>query len=186
MQQIPLGKSGLTVSEFCLGSMTWGSQNTEAEAHTQIACALDHGVTFWDTAEMYPTSPVRTETIGLTETIIGNWFAARGGRDKVVLASKISGAGQKFVRDGAPVTGASLRQSLDGSLRRLQTDYIDLYQIHWPNRGSYHFRKIWDFAPATDRNAVLDNMQDVLVAAQDLVTQGKIRAIGVSIESVWG
>lgn len=186
MRQIPLGKTGILVSELCLGTMTWGTQNTEEEGHAQIVQALEAGVNFWDTAEMYPTNPVRAETIGGTETIIGNWFARNGGRDKVVLATKISGEGQKMVRNGAPITGASLRAAVDASLARLQTDYIDLYQLHWPNRGSYHFRKIWSYAPTTDRSAVLAHMADVLTTAQELVAEGKIRSIGLSNESVWG
>lgn len=184
MQQIPLGRSGLTVSEYCLGTMTWGTQNTEAEAHEQIALALDHGVNFWDTAEMYPTNPTHSETVGNTERIIGNWFA-KGGRDRVVLATKITGKGN-LVRPGAPITGASFTEALDQSLARLQTDYIDLYQLHWPNRGSYHFRQNWDFKPRSDRAEVIENMLEVLQAAEVAMQAGKIRAIGLSNESVWG
>lgn len=186
MKQIPLADTGIMVSQYCLGTMSWGSQNTEAEGHAQIAMALDHGVTFWDTAEMYPTNPVRAETIGGTEAIIGNWFAQQGGREKVVLATKISGEGSSFVRGGGPITGTTLRESLEGSLRRLQTDYVDLFQLHWPNRGSYHFRKMWTYAPNTDRAAALANMEDVLKTAGDLVAEGKLRAVGLSNESVWG
>lgn len=187
MKQIPLGATGLMVSEYCLGTMTWGSQNTESEGHDQIAMALEHGVNFWDTAEMYPTNPVRAETIGGTEKIIGNWFARNGGRDKVVLATKVTGEGNGFVRGGAPVTGAVLREAVEGSLKRLKTDYIDLFQIHWPNRGSYHFRKMWTYAPQTTPAAdVFADMTDVLETAGALVAEGKIRAIGLSNESVWG
>jgi aryl-alcohol dehydrogenase-like predicted oxidoreductase len=184
MKQLPLGRTGLSVSELCLGTMTWGSQNTAAEAHQQIELALEHGVTFWDTAEMYPTNPVTERTIGDTETIIGAWFA-KGGRDRVVLATKIAGEGSK-ARGGEPVTGHSLRGAVEASLGRLKTDYIDLYQIHWPNRGSYHFRKMWNYTPNGDREGVLANMLDVLETAQALVAEGKIRAIGLSNESVWG
>ena len=187
MKQIPLGTTGLLVSQYCLGTMTWGSQNTENEAHQQIALALEHGVRFWDTAEMYPTNPVRAETIGGTETIIGNWFAKHGGREQVVLATKITGEGNAHVRAGAPFDGASLRAAVEGSLRRLQTDYIDLYQLHWPNRGSYHFRGIWDYTPASAPVAdVLADMTDLLQMAGKLVAEGKIRAFGLSNESVWG
>ena len=187
MHHIALGKSGLTVSDMCLGTMTWGTQTSEPEAHEQIAMALDHGVTFWDTAEMYPTNPVSAETIGGTETIIGDWFAGHGKRERVVLATKIIGAGNGFVRDGAPVTGASLRAALEGSLKRLRTDYVDLYQLHWPNRGSYHFRKLWTYAPpAVDPAKVRGDMEDVLRTAADLVAEGKLRAVGLSNESVWG
>ena len=183
---IPLGKSGLTVSELCLGTMTWGSQNSEAEGHAQADMALDHGVTFWDTAEMYPTNPVRAETVGRTEEIIGAGLAARGGRSRLVIATKVTGKGQ-VVRDGAPITGRSMRAALEGSLRRLGTDYVDLYQLHWPNRGSYHFRQAWTYAPhGVDKAAETAHMTDILTTARALVDEGKIRAIGLSNESVWG
>ena len=185
MKQIPLGQSGLTVSEYCLGTMTWGTQNTEAEAHDQIAMAMEQGVNFWDTAEMYPTNPVKAEKAGNTEVIIGNWFA-RNGRDKVILATKVTGEGQAAVRNGAALTGAVFRDAVEGSLRRLKTDYIDLYQLHWPNRGSYHFRQIWDFNPPSNRAETLDHMVDVLQTAESLIAEGKIRALGLSNESVWG
>jgi aryl-alcohol dehydrogenase-like predicted oxidoreductase len=187
MKQIPLGSTGLMVSEYCLGTMTWGSQNTESEGHDQIAMALEHGVNFWDTAEMYPTNPVRAETLGGTEKVIGNWFARNGGRDKVVIATKVTGEGNGYVRGGAPINGAVLREGVEASLRRLQTDYIDLFQLHWPNRGSYHFRKMWDFTPSsTSPSDIFADMTDVLQTAGKLVAEGKIRAIGLSNESVWG
>ena len=187
MKQVTLGKTGRQVSTLCLGTMTWGTQNTEADGHAQMDMALDHGATFWDTAEMYPVNPISAETVGRTEEIIGTWLAARGGRDRIVLATKITGAGQKAVRDGAPITGVSLRAAVDASLRRLQTDVIDLYQLHWPNRGSYHFRQIWTYAPPkVDPDAVTDHMLDVLHTAADLIAEGKIRHIGLSNETVWG
>jgi aryl-alcohol dehydrogenase-like predicted oxidoreductase len=186
MRLIPLGNSGLMVSEFCLGTMTFGTQTAEPEAHAQIALALDRGVTFWDTAEMYPTNPIRPETIGETEAILGRWLARAGGRDKVVLATKVSGAGMGAVRGGAPITGASLRVAIEGSLRRLQTDCVDLYQLHWPNRGSYHFRQMWDYAPKEDRDGFTTHAEDVLDTAAALIAEGKIRAIGLSNETVWG
>ncbi|AWD22830.1 aldo/keto reductase [Fuscovulum blasticum] len=186
MKMIPLGQSGLTVSELCLGTMTWGSQNTEAEGHAQADLALERGVTFWDTAEMYPVNPVRAETVGRTEEIIGTWLAARGGRSRLVIATKVTGKGQ-VVRPGEPITGRSLRRALEGSLTRLKTDYVDLYQLHWPNRGSYHFRQAWNYAPqGVDRAGETAQMVDVLTTAQTLVAEGKIRAIGLSNESVWG
>ncbi|MDT8854106.1 aldo/keto reductase [Paracoccaceae bacterium Fryx2] len=185
MTLIPLGRTGLQVSTLCLGTMTWGTQNTEAEAHAQIDMALDHGVNFLDTAEMYPTNPVSAETVGDTEAIIGSWIA-KGGRDRIVLATKITGEGQTMVRDGAGITGASFRAAVEASLGRLRTDHIDLYQIHWPNRGSYHFRKLWAYAPSADRRGTLAHMAEVLDVAQDLVDEGKVRAFGLSNESVWG
>ena len=108
----------------------------------QADLALGQGVTFWDTAEMYPVNPVLAETIGRTEEIIGHWFAARGGRDRVVLASKVAGGGRDIIRDGAPLTGAILRRAVEASLVRLQTDYIDIFQLHWPNRPVYHLSLI--------------------------------------------
>jgi aryl-alcohol dehydrogenase-like predicted oxidoreductase len=186
MKMIPLGRSGLTVSELCLGTMTWGSHNTEAEGHAQADLALERGVTFWDTAEMYPTNPVRAETVGKTEEIIGSWLASRGGRSRLVIATKVTGKGQ-MVRPGEPITGRTMRAAVEGSLRRLGTDYIDLYQLHWPNRGSYHFRQAWTYAPhGADKAAETAHMTDILTTARALVDEGKIRAIGISNESVWG
>lgn len=185
MQRITLGTTGISVSELCLGSMTWGSQNSEAEGHAQIDLARDHGVNFIDTAEMYPVNPVRAETVGHTEAIIGTWLAARGGRDGVVIASKITGEGQ-VVRGGAPITAEAMRAAVDSSLTRLQTDYIDVYQLHWPNRGSYHFRQHWGFVPDSDRAATRAHMVEVLEEAARLIAAGKIRHIALSNESVWG
>jgi aryl-alcohol dehydrogenase-like predicted oxidoreductase len=186
MKTLTLGRTGLTVSELCLGTMTWGTQNTEAEGHAQADMALEHGITFWDTAEMYPVNPVRAETVGRTEEIIGTWLASRGGRDRLVIATKIAGKGQ-IIRPGQPISGATMRAAVDASLRRLQTEYIDLYQLHWPNRGSYHFRQMWRYAPTgTDKAVETAQMTDILTTAQALVAEGKIRSIGLSNESVWG
>ena len=186
MKTLTLGKTGLTVSELCLGTMTWGSNNTEAEGHAQADMAMAAGVTFWDTAEMYPTNPVRAETVGRTEAIIGSWLKSRGGRERLVLATKVAGKGP-ILRPGEPTTGATLRAALDASLKRLGTDYIDLYQLHWPNRGGYHFRQMWNYDPTgIDKATETAHMTDILTTAQALVTEGKIRAIGLSNESVWG
>ena len=187
MRKVALGRTGLEVSALCLGSMTWGSQNTETEGHAQMDRALERGVDFIDTAEMYPTNPVRAETVGRTEAIIGSWLAARGGRDRVVIATKITGAGQGAVRDGLPVTAELMRGAVETSLRRLRTDYIDLYQMHWPNRGSYHFRKHWTYDPSgQDRAATLSHMRAILDTARALVEEGKIRHFGMSNETAWG
>jgi aryl-alcohol dehydrogenase-like predicted oxidoreductase len=182
-----LGTSDLRVSELCLGSMSWGSQNTEVEGHRQIDIALDAGVNFIDTAELYPTNPVRPETVGNTETIIGNWFARTGRRKDVILASKIAGHGNPNVRGGEPITAKTLREVLDLALNRLQTDYIDLYQFHWPNRGSYSFRQNWRYdASKQDREAVAENMAEVVTELAAQRQAGKIRHFGLSNETAWG
>ncbi len=181
-----LGRTDIMVTDFCLGSMTWGTQNTPEEGHAQIERALDAGINFIDTAEMYPVNPVRAETVGLTEQIIGQWIAKSGRRTDFVLASKHSGAGAA-VRDGAPISSKTIRETVEGSLKRLQTDYIDLYQFHWPNRGSYMFRKNWHFDPSNQNRAeVIAHMDDCMGALQDEVTRGTIRSFGLSNESAWG
>jgi aryl-alcohol dehydrogenase-like predicted oxidoreductase len=186
MKLVDLGRTGMKVSEICLGTMTWGSQNSEAEGHAQMDCALGQGVNFWDTAEMYPVPP-DAKYAGRTEEIIGTWFAARGRRDRVVLATKLAGGGQPAVRAGAWPDAASMRAAVEGSLRRLQTDYIDLYQLHWPARAHYHFRQSWTFDPRkTDPVAVRARMLELLQEAGRLVAEGKIRAFGLSNESTWG
>lgn len=189
MKTQPLGRSGLNVSDFCLGTMTWGSQNTEAEAHAQLDMATERGVNFIDTAEMYPTNPVRAETVGDTERILGGWLggAGRARRDDLVIASKISGRGNRNVRDGAPISRATLGEAVDAALARLQTDRIDLFQLHWPNRGSYHFRQNWSFDPSRqDRAATVAHMMEVLETLQGLIEAGKLRHVGLSNETAWG
>lgn len=187
MRRMRLGRTGIEVSEFCLGTMTWGSQNSEAEGHAQIDMALDRGVDFLDTAEMYPTNPVLAETVGRTEEIIGSWIARTGRRDDLVIATKIAGKGNAQVRDGAPVTPEAVRACVEASLRRLRTDRIDLYQLHWPDRGSYHFRQNWGYDPSgQDSAAVLDGMRAVAAEMAALVAAGKVRAFGLSNETAWG
>jgi aryl-alcohol dehydrogenase-like predicted oxidoreductase len=187
MKHIPLGRTGLSVSEICLGTMTWGSTNTEAEGHAQMDMALEHGVNLWDAAEMYPVNPVRAETVGRTEEIIGTWFASRGKRSDVVIATKVTGPGMAAVRNGAPLTGAVMRKAVEGSLRRLQTDHIDLYQIHWPSRAHYHFRQNWAYAPdLSPRDRIDAHMIEMLEVSAQLVAEGKIGHIALSNESVWG
>ncbi len=187
MKRIQLGRTGLTVSELCLGTMTWGTQNTEAEGHAQMDMAMDHGVDFWDTAEMYPVNPISAPTVGRTEEIIGTWFAARGQRDRVVLATKATGPGMQAVRAGAPLTGQVLRQAVEGSLRRLQSEHIALYQLHWPSRAHYHFRHNWDFDPRGQAGANIDaHMIDILEVSAKLIAEGKIGHLAISNETVWG
>lgn len=187
MQKRKLGSSDLQVTDLCLGSMTWGTQNTAEEGHDQIDMALDAGINFIDTAEMYPVNPISAETIGRTEQIIGQWFERDSRRKDVVLATKHSGAGVEYVRAGAGISSGSIGETIEGSLRRLKTDYIDLYQFHWPNRGSYMFRKNWNYDP-TDQNRAetIAHMEDALGALQQEVKRGTIRAFGLSNESAWG
>ncbi len=187
MRKNPLGRTGLEVSELCLGSMTWGTQTSANDAFRQIDTALEYGVNIIDTAEMYPTNPLLKKTQGDTERIIGQWVAKSGRRDQVLLATKASGAGHQNVRDGAPISSKTIRMAVDSSLKSLRTDYIDLYQLHWPNRGSYMFRQNWTFdATGQDKAEVIDHMGDVLQAVQALVDAGKIRHFGLSNESAWG
>ena len=187
MKMNPLGRTGLTVSELCLGTMTFGTQTSEAEGHAQIDRALAAGINFIDTAEMYPVNPIRAETIGRTEEIIGNWNAAnKGRRDEFVLATKHSGEGSK-ARDGAPISSKTIPEAVEGSLKRLQTDVIDLYQFHWPNRGSYMFRQNWTYDPSgQNKDETIANMEDCLEALQKQVDKGNIRFFGLSNESAWG
>ena len=188
MNRIQLGRTGIEVSDYCLGTMTFGTQTPESDAHTQIDMALDAGIDFLDTAEMYPVNPVLAETVGVTETIIGNWIAKSGKRDQMVIATKHSGQNDRFVRPGQPISAASVRETLESSLKRLQTDYVDLYQFHWPNRGSFMFRQNWDFDPTKqpEQSAILDNMAETMEALKDLVKEGKMRAFGLSNDSAWG
>ncbi|MCC5966070.1 MAG: aldo/keto reductase [Natronohydrobacter sp.] len=186
MKKRKLGRSDLLVSDYCLGTMTYGTQTDEADAHRQLDMAFEAGVNFLDAAEMYPVNPVRLETAGRTEEIIGRWIAARKPQG-LVVATKITGAGSNAVKDGAPITAGRMRSAVEASLRRLQIDSIDIYQLHWPNRGSYHFRKSWSFDPSgQNRDATLAHMREILTCAFDLIAEGKIRHLALSNESAWG
>jgi aryl-alcohol dehydrogenase-like predicted oxidoreductase len=182
MRHVPLGQSG-TISEIMLGTMTFGTQTSEAEAHRQMAMAADAGVTWLDTAEIYPVTPMRPETMGLTEEIVGRWTAANPGRLRV--ATKHPGEGS-MCRDGEPITPESIPRVVEGSLRRLRTDHIDLYQLHWPNRGSFQFRRNWTYRPQGTREAILQDMADCLGAIEAEIARGTIGAFGLSNESAWG
>ncbi|HYH36613.1 MAG TPA: NADP(H)-dependent aldo-keto reductase [Azospirillum sp.] len=186
MQYRPLGRTGLQVSVIGLGTMTWGRQNTEAEGHAQMDLALDHGITFWDTAEMYAIPPI-AESHGTTEAIIGTWFKSRGKRDQVILASKAIGAangGFPWIRGGtAKLDRANLVAAVDASLKRLQTDVIDLYQLHWPDRVTNRFGgRSYQHKPEMDGTP----LAETLAALGDLIQAGKIRHIGLSNETPWG
>jgi aryl-alcohol dehydrogenase-like predicted oxidoreductase len=186
MQKIQLGASDLQVSKICLGSMTFGEQNTEADAHSQLDYAFERGINFIDTAEMYPVQP-RAETQGATERHIGSWLKKTGLRDKVVLATKAAGpnASITWVRGGKArnFDAANLRAAVDTSLKRLQTEHIDLYQLHWPSRNVPIFGNNV-FNPQHERQCVA--IEETLAALGELVKEGKIGAIGVSNESCWG
>lgn len=186
MQYRKLGRTDLEVSLIGLGTMTWGRQNTQDEGFEQMDYALEQGINFFDTAEMYAVPPT-PDTYGKTETIIGNWFDARKNREKVILATKIAGPGMAWVREGNnTIDRKNILLAVEGSLTRLKTDYIDLYQLHWPNRGSYHFGQIWDYAPNFDKAAVEANFIEVLETLDELIKAGKIRHIGLSNETAWG
>ena len=186
MKKRKLGKTDLEVSEICLGTMTWGEQNTESEGHEQMDYALDNGINFFDTAEMYAVPP-KKETQGSTEKIIGSWFKERKSRDKVILATKVSGRSPlNWLRDDEKPTEQSRDQifeAVDKSLLRLGTDYIDLYQLHWPDRpmnlfgGSINYEHMDE--PSIDISIILDSLNE-------LVKSGKIRYIGLSNETPWG
>ncbi len=185
MELRPLGRTDIRVSALCLGTMTFGEQNSEAEAHAQLDRALAAGINFIDTAEMYPVPP-RAETIGRTEAYIGTWFASRGCRDRVVLASKVAGPGAwlPHLRGGrSRLDRVNIVTALDGSLKRLQTDRIDLYQLHWPDRETNYFGKL-GYSPVEDAYSV--PLLETLEVLADQVRAGKIRQIGVSNETPWG
>lgn len=186
MQYRKLGRTGLDISLIGLGTMTWGLQNNQQQGFEQMDYALEQGINFFDTAEMYAIPPSE-KTFGTTETIIGNWFASRLKRDKVILASKISGPGLNWIREGKNVIDQkNIKLAVEDSLKRLQTDYIDLYQLHWPNRGSYHFGQLWDFSPDFDIHAEEENFLEVLNTLHTLINDGKIRHVGLSNETAWG
>jgi aryl-alcohol dehydrogenase-like predicted oxidoreductase len=186
MKTRPLGRTGVEVTELCLGTMTWGKQNSEAEGHAQIDHALDAGITFMDTAEVYAVPP-SASTYGKTEEIIGNWFKKSGRRDRFFLATKVHGGGAAWIRGGRRADSQSIREAVEGSLRRLQTDHIDLYQIHGPWRGHYHFEGYWNYRPEGQNTAdVRAVVEDGLRELDRLVEAGKIRYVGLSNETVWG
>ena len=184
MAYAQLGRTGIRVSRICLGTMTFGEQNTEAESHDQLDLAFDYGVNCIDTAEMYPVPP-RAETQGLTERYIGSWLARTGRRDRVVLATKVAGPADwlSYLRGGPRLEAVQIRRALEDSLRRLQTDYVDLYQVHWPERRTNYFGELgYTHRPEQDGVPI----EETLEALARLVDAGKVRAIGVSNETPWG
>ncbi|MDY6992567.1 MAG: NADP(H)-dependent aldo-keto reductase [Pseudomonadota bacterium] len=179
-----LGMTELKVSRLCLGTMTWGEQNTEDQAHEQLDYALEQGINFIDTAEMYPVPP-RAETYGLTETYIGQWLKTRQQRANIILATKVAGPGDiaHYVRGGPRLNRQHIHQALEASLQRLQTDYIDLYQVHWPERRTNYFGQLGYSHDDQEHSIALE---ETLMALAELVQAGKVRYIGVSNESPWG
>ncbi len=189
MKYRKLGHSELMVSEVCLGSMTWGMQNSQKEAFAQIDHALAQGINFVDTAELYAVPPSE-DTYGKTEQIIGNWIAQNSQRrEKVILASKIVGNGLPWIRGGSKISGETIKEALDASLKRLQTDYIDLYQLHWPNRSYPHFGRHWphsiDYTSINVAQEQAEHLQ-ILSALDECVQAGKIRYCGLSNDTPWG
>ena len=178
-----LGNTDLNVSTICLGTMTWGEQNSEREGFEQMDFALSQGVNFWDTAEIYSVPP-REKTFGSTEEIIGNWFKKTKKRNDVILASKVCGPMREYVRGGGNQFGKkNITEALEGSLKRLKTDYIDLYQLHWPERNTNFFGKL---GYEHDDDESWTKFEDILENLQKFIKQGKIRHIGLSNETPWG
>ncbi|WP_455197214.1 NADP(H)-dependent aldo-keto reductase [Kaarinaea lacus] len=185
MEYRQLGHSDIKVSVICLGTMTWGEQNTESEAHQQLDYALERGVNFIDTAELYPVPP-RAETYGLTEQYIGTWLKQRNNRDQIILASKVASRGDwiTYMRDGnICLDRKNIEAALEKSLQRLQTDYIDLYQLHWPDRNTNFFGKLgFEYDP--NDNPV--SIEETLEVINDIIKSGKVRYFGLSNETPWG
>ena len=177
-----LGNTDLKVSTICLGTMTWGEQNTQNEAFEQMDFALEQGVNFWDTAELYAVPP-RKETYGYTEEIIGNWFEKTKRRDEVILATKVAGPARDYLRNGEnSFVGSNLESALNNSLKRLKTDYVDLYQLHWPERKVNNFGRLGYVHQENDWN----QFEDVLEELNKYIDQGKVRYVGLSNETPWG
>lgn len=183
MKYRTLGKSDIEVSNLCMGTMTFGEQNTQEDAFEQLDYAIDYKVNFIDTAEMYSV-PGRPETQGSTETIIGNWIASRKNRENVILATKAVGNGVKYIRNGPDFSPKQIRSAIEGSLQRLKTDYIDLYQLHWPDRENNRFGvRLYPYNK--NKNYQEDFLETVQVL-HDLLKEGKIRSWGLSNETAWG
>ena len=185
MKYRQLGNTDLKVSLICLGTMTWGDQNTEAEAHQQLDFALDQAINFIDTAELYPVPP-KGETYSLTETYIGNWMHQRKNRSKIILASKVAGKSpfMSWIRDGKNcLNKKNIHEALEGSLKRLKTDYIDLYQLHWPDRKTNFFGQL-GYRPAKEDDAT--PIEETLDVLKEIVDSGRVRYVGLSNETPWG
>jgi len=182
-----LGHTNIEVSKICLGTMTFGEQNTEKEAHEQLDFSLEHGVNFIDTAEMYPVPP-NSKTQGLTEKYIGSWLKKRNNRDDVVIASKVTGPAPDFsyIRNSLKIDKRNIEKAISENLKRLNTDYIDLYQIHWPQRQTNYFGQLNYKYSKENANEIIDNLNESYEALNNLVISGKIRSIGLSNDTSWG
>ena len=182
-----LGHTDIEVSKICLGTMTFGEQNTEKEAHEQLDFALEHGVNFIDTAEMYPVPP-NSKTQGLTEKYIGSWLKKRNNRDDVIIASKVTGPAPDFsyIRNSLKIDKKNIEKAIAENLKRLNTDYIDLYQIHWPQRQTNYFGQLNYKYSKENTNEIIDNLNESYEALNNLVESGKIRSIGLSNDTSWG
>ncbi|API86773.1 aldo/keto reductase [Francisella uliginis] len=189
MKYTKLGKTNIDISRICLGTMTWGLQNSQSEGFEQMDYALSQGVNFWDTAELYAVPPT-PDTYGKTEEIIGNWIESRQKREEIILATKFSPIPWARGEENPKIDKANIITAVDNSLKRLKTDYIDLYQFHWPvNRPNYHFADWWDFEPSQGEAAkqqISDNILETLQTCDELIKAGKIRHIGLSDDSAWG
>jgi len=184
--RIELGRTGILVSDWCLGTMTFSTQTPANDAHRQIDICLDNGINFLDTAEMYPVNPMTKQTVGNSERCIAEWIKKSGRRDDVVIATK-AGGDSPMIRNGEGFGPDNILDILDANLERLGVECIDLYQLHWPMRGSYAFRQNWTFDPSgQDRSHTLDHMGGVLDKLKQAQAAGKIRAFGLSNESAWG
>ena len=181
MKYKKLPNTDLNVSLLCLGTMTYGEQNNEKEAHEQLDYSISNGINFIDTAEMYAIPP-REETQGKTEEIIGTWLSKRKDRNKIILATKVAGPGMEYIRGGSRLSKKHILQAADDSLKRLQTDYIDLYQVHWPERKSNFFGRLgYEYSEEMGVS-----IEETLEAMSTLVKSGKVRHIGISNETPWG
>lgn len=185
MKYRKLGRTDIEVSAICLGTMTWGEQNTEADGHAQLDCAIDAGINFIDTAEVYP-SPPTADNYGRTEEIIGTWLQKRTDRDRLVIATKIAPAAKSmaYIREGGNrLDRTNIRLAVDASLKRLQTDYIDLYQVHWPERFTNYFGQLnYRHLPEKDGTPIAETLE----ALDEVVKAGKVRHLGIANESAWG
>ncbi len=187
MEKTRLGRTDMDITRLCLGTMTFGEQTDQDDAFAQMDMAREAGINCFDTAELYSVLPLRRETQGESERILGRWMKDRAARDDIFVFSKIAGINNNTAKDGQPIDRQDLHRAIERSLENLQTDCIDLYQLHWPNRGHYSFRRLWDYQvdPATTAD-VTENLAETIETLDELKRQGKIKAYGVSNDTAWG